>query len=498
MPSCSAFSTPTARAIRASFVELCTAILERGAHVALGSRVHASSRMSLVRRLGNAVFAAMLTALGSTRVRDSASGMRVVRRDCLPGLMPLPDGLHFTPAMSARAILADDLTVVEVDIPYGTRTGRSKLRPVRDAWRFGRVILTAAILHRPSRPLGIVAIFAFASALFWTARLAWQYHRFGAFELWMIYHFVVIQLSTTAGVLLMTAGYLGRKAVNITLSGATDRWRSPGLVGAFLSHPAFWLAPLGLIALGTLVIAPAAVDYVGTGHIDPAAHHWSRFFAMSFAFSLAFILTSVRLLDITLDLLADRVTFLKSGVSISSDTASKRRGAPARDAAPAHGKPRISASKRLNRSSGSSSGASAVLACITGIASRRSSKSAPVAATASSRGDGSGSRTWPASISRARSLSGRPAVSGASWAMRAACPSGRHRETSPSSRAGSTICSRSTMCAGPWRRCVACSSRTAGSSSSSRGRRRSFASCISSPNDGSRARCRPRLTPSPR
>jgi glycosyltransferase involved in cell wall biosynthesis len=303
-----------------SFVELCSAILDRGAHMALGSRVHAASRMTLVRRIGNAVFATMLTALGSTRVNDAASGMRVVRRDCLRGLMPLPDGLHFTPAMSARAILADDLTLVEVDVPYETRTGRSKLRPIRDTWRFLHVILTAAILYRPSRPLGILAVAAFASALFWTARLTWQYHRFGAFELWMIYHFVVIQLSTTAGVLLMTAGYLGRKAVGITLSGDASR-RGP--VGRLLSHRAFWLVPFILIALGALAIAPAAVDYLGTGHIDPAAHHWSRFFAMSFAFSLAFILTSARLLDITLDLLADRVTFLKSGAAISSEAAPK-------------------------------------------------------------------------------------------------------------------------------------------------------------------------------
>jgi glycosyltransferase involved in cell wall biosynthesis len=303
------------------FVELCAAILDRGADLALGSRVHAASRMPLLRRLGNAVFASMLTALGSTRVQDAASGMRVVRRDCLPGLMPLPDGLHFTPAMSARAILAEDIRVVEVDMPYETRTGRSKLRPIRDAWRFLRVILTAAILYRPSRPLGILAAAAFASALFWTARLAWQYHKFGAFELWMIYHFVVIQLSTTAGVLLLTAGYLGRKAVGIVLSGDANRWRPRGLVGTVLSHPLFWLVPVALIVVGALAIAPAALDYVRTGHIDPTTHHWSRFFAMSFAFSLAFILASARLLDITLDLLADRVAFLKSGVAISSENA---------------------------------------------------------------------------------------------------------------------------------------------------------------------------------
>ena len=213
-------------------------------------------------------------------------------------------------------------------MPYQERAGRSKLRPVRDGWRFLRVIVTAALLYRPSRPLGILALGAFLSALVWAARLAWQYSRYGAFELWMIYHFVVVQLSITAGVLLMIAGTLGRKAVGITLSGGTERYRSRGPVGALLSHRAFWLVPLGLAVVGTLVIAPAAVDYLRTGHVDPAAHHWSKFFAMSFAFSLAFILSSARLLDITLDLLADRVTFLRSGVSISSDRPEAAPGPP--------------------------------------------------------------------------------------------------------------------------------------------------------------------------
>jgi len=41
----------------------------------------------------------------------------VVRRTCLPALLPLPDGLHFTPAMSARAILGDTTKIVEIDMP---------------------------------------------------------------------------------------------------------------------------------------------------------------------------------------------------------------------------------------------------------------------------------------------------------------------------------------------------------------------------------------------
>jgi glycosyltransferase involved in cell wall biosynthesis len=305
------------------FVELCHAILQRNVDMALGSRLHPLSKMPFTRRIGNIAFALLLTALGSTRVRDSASGMRVVRRDCLPRLMPLPDGLHFTPAMSARAILASDVVVEEVRMPYNERTGRSKLRPFRHAWPFARVILSAAILYRPSRLLGLLSLVAFAAALFWTARLAWQVSRFGTFETWMIYHFVVIQLSTTAGVLLATAGYLGRKAVAITLSSDVRLWRPRGPVGTLLAHRGFWLVPIALVVLGSAAVAPAALDRIATGFIDPATHHWSRFFAMSFALSLAFILASARLINITLDLLAERVAFLRSGVGISSDTAAR-------------------------------------------------------------------------------------------------------------------------------------------------------------------------------
>jgi glycosyltransferase involved in cell wall biosynthesis len=293
------------------FADLCQAVLAQDAHVALGCRMHRDSQMPLLRRIGNTVFAAMLTTFGSRRVRDAASGMRVVRRSCLPRLMPLPAGLHFTPAMSARAILADDLKIVEIDMSYQERAGRSKLRPFRDGLRFLRVILSAAFLYRPSRPLGILAVACFLSAAGWAVRLAWQLRRYGALEEWMIYHFVVIQLSATAGVLLATAGYLGHKAVGITLSADPARYRRRGPVGALLSHPAFWAVPSGLAAIGAWAIAPAALDYLRTGLVDPATHHWSRFLAMSFAFSMAFVLGAARLVDITLDLLADRLAYLR-------------------------------------------------------------------------------------------------------------------------------------------------------------------------------------------
>src|SRR6185437_3395095 len=83
------------------FAPLCRTLVAEKASVILGSRLHGGSQMPAIRRVGNTIFATILAVFGSQSVRDSASGMRVVRRDCLERLMPLPDGLDFTPAMSA-------------------------------------------------------------------------------------------------------------------------------------------------------------------------------------------------------------------------------------------------------------------------------------------------------------------------------------------------------------------------------------------------------------
>ena len=125
------------------------------AAIVLGSRLGGDSEMPWLRRLGNRFFASMLTLFSARRVRDTASGMRVLRRSALPRLMPLPDGLHFTPAMSARAVLSGDLGIVEVGMPYRERAGQSKLKVWRDGLRFLRVIVEETLRHRPGRLLGL-------------------------------------------------------------------------------------------------------------------------------------------------------------------------------------------------------------------------------------------------------------------------------------------------------------------------------------------------------
>jgi glycosyltransferase involved in cell wall biosynthesis len=140
--------------------------LTRGdADIVVGMRLTPESKMPVVRRIGNRFFAWLLQFLSGVRVTDSASGMRVFTRHALDVLMPLPDGLHFTPAMSAKAV-HEGLRIFEIPIPYAERAGRSKLSVVKDGFRFLNIILNTVLFYNPIKIFGwIAAFFLFIAAL---------------------------------------------------------------------------------------------------------------------------------------------------------------------------------------------------------------------------------------------------------------------------------------------------------------------------------------------
>ena len=139
------------------FPQLCAEALN-GAELVIGTRMTGTeSEMPATRRLGNLIFAKLLSLLGWQPITDCASGMRVFRKETLAQLSPLPDGLNLTPVMSTRAV-HEGIKMVEVPIPYSERVGRSKLSVVRD----GRIFLTSMVWtvlsYNPVRVLGIAGL----------------------------------------------------------------------------------------------------------------------------------------------------------------------------------------------------------------------------------------------------------------------------------------------------------------------------------------------------
>jgi len=137
------------------FPQLCRAALN-GVDLVIGSRMAgAESKMPLTRRVGNFFFANLLTILSHQKVTDSASGMRVFKREILEQIYPLPDGLNLTPVMSTRA-LHEGITIGEVPIPYSERVGRSKLSVIRDGRIFLQSMVWTVLYYNPVRILGMI------------------------------------------------------------------------------------------------------------------------------------------------------------------------------------------------------------------------------------------------------------------------------------------------------------------------------------------------------
>jgi hypothetical protein len=232
------------------FPALLAAAWRDTADLVIGSRmVGSESQMPASRRLGNLLFATLVSLIGNHRISDSASGMRLIRRDLLARLYPLPDGLNFTPVMSTRAV-HERLNMVEVPIPYAERMGRSKLTIVGDGTRFLQSIVWTALDYNPVRVLGAFGLACVGAAL--AIGLGLVIARSQG----------ITQLSTWGALALFAAQVLAVAGVSIFSLGATFNYlvslfhREPvrqGLFGRPIFDPPLdrkfgWMGLLALLA----------------------------------------------------------------------------------------------------------------------------------------------------------------------------------------------------------------------------------------------------------
>ncbi|HKQ97068.1 MAG TPA: glycosyltransferase family 2 protein [Candidatus Polarisedimenticolia bacterium] len=255
------------------FVPMCRAIVAGEQDLVLGCRMGSDSQMPRIRRVGNTLFAVLLGLLSRKKVRDTASGMRVLRADVLPKLLPLPDGLHFTPAMSARALMDNEVRIHEIDMQYKERIGRSKLRAIRDGFRFLSVILSAAAYLQVSRlTLPLITLLGLAcGALMITPIASFVGH--GHLEDWMIYRVALAGMLGTIGVTLLCSTIVSEHVAALALlrygrfsPGTRGLWRYETL-------KVFCIAALGVWCVALALNVRGVRELLGTGHVTL---HWSR------------------------------------------------------------------------------------------------------------------------------------------------------------------------------------------------------------------------------
>jgi glycosyltransferase involved in cell wall biosynthesis len=260
------------------FAQLCRTVLDENADVSLGSRLGADSQMPAIRRAGNRIFAFLLGLLCGRQVTDTASGMRVIRRSSLKYLYPLPDGLHFTPAMSARALM-NNLRIIEIPMKYEERIGESKLSALWDGIRFLKVIGEGVLCYRPEKVFLAGFSFCVLFILLLAAYPAEYYFQHRSLEEWMIYRFVVCQLVGSFGIMLLLASALTNRMAHLS----SRREESVGFWSSVVAS-LFTGKPLAVIVglftlLGIGFLWPGIVEFVSTGTITL---HWSRLIAGAF------------------------------------------------------------------------------------------------------------------------------------------------------------------------------------------------------------------------
>jgi glycosyltransferase involved in cell wall biosynthesis len=188
------------------FPQLCQAALN-GTELVIGSRMAgADSQMPLTRRVGNFFFANLLSLLGRQKVTDSASGMRVFKREILERIYPLPDGLNLTPVMSTRA-LHEGINIGEIPITYSERVGRSKLSVVRDGRIFLQSMVWTALSYNPVRILGLLGLGGLgAAALVFLSLVLVRLNGITSLGPWGVAALFVALISAVAGIDLFALG----------------------------------------------------------------------------------------------------------------------------------------------------------------------------------------------------------------------------------------------------------------------------------------------------
>jgi len=137
--------------------ELALSLLSNNSDMIIGSRLEKGTKMPFQRLIGNKMFVFLLNFFGSSQVKDTASGMRVLKRKISKQFDSLPDNLSFTPAMTALAV-HEKWKIDFVPIHYSERKGESKLSSVKYGFNFLFSILEVIKLYNPLKLFGLIGL----------------------------------------------------------------------------------------------------------------------------------------------------------------------------------------------------------------------------------------------------------------------------------------------------------------------------------------------------
>lgn len=133
----------------------------RTCDMAVGARTGDNVHIPAERRPAKWVLKITAEFLAGRRIPDLNSGLRAYRKtDAMRFVSLYPAGFSFTTTISL-AYLSSDLLVRYIPIDYHPRTGRSKLRPIRDTKNLFLTVIRSILFFNPLRvcvPTGLLLL----------------------------------------------------------------------------------------------------------------------------------------------------------------------------------------------------------------------------------------------------------------------------------------------------------------------------------------------------
>ncbi|PIN98569.1 MAG: hypothetical protein COT90_03625 [Candidatus Diapherotrites archaeon CG10_big_fil_rev_8_21_14_0_10_31_34] len=175
---------------------LVTELNSNNSDMVIGSRLEKGTKMPAQRLIGNKMFVILLNFFGSSHVKDTASGMRVLKRKITGQFDSLPDNLSFTPAMTALAV-HEKWKINFVPIHYSERTGNSKLNSFTSGFNFLFSILEVIKLYNPLKLFGLIGlVFLLAGGiLFYPFLQGMNFDSFGLRRIFLITSLILVGIS---------------------------------------------------------------------------------------------------------------------------------------------------------------------------------------------------------------------------------------------------------------------------------------------------------------
>jgi glycosyltransferase involved in cell wall biosynthesis len=142
----------------------------------VGARVGEAAKIPLIRRPAKWVLAQFANYLAETKIPDYNSGLRVFRKDVAKRFFKiLPQGFSFTTTITLSS-LCNGYRVKYIPIAYYERTGKSKIKPIRDTYRFFMLILRTTVYFNPMKVFMPISFILFSMGI---AKLAHEIYTAG-------------------------------------------------------------------------------------------------------------------------------------------------------------------------------------------------------------------------------------------------------------------------------------------------------------------------------